>query len=112
MNVIPFHAPRGDDSRRADDGTIAVRSSIAALNTAITSMHRLWQASPSAFGIELIIRWQELRDRLELLDLRAPEALATLEAAQAQLSSLNDDFAAWRKTAPGHAPDSRSGSGS
>ncbi|MBL8705980.1 MAG: hypothetical protein JNM30_14110 [Rhodospirillales bacterium] len=111
MNVIPLHAQTkaGHAGHAADDGSVSVRHSIAALNAAIKSMHLLWQASPNAAGIELIIRWQELRDRLELLDLQAPHARSVLEEARSQLLSLNDDFVAWCETVTREAADSPAG---
>ena len=96
MTVIPFHPPsKVNNTGQLADGTVSVRHSIAALNAAIKSMHMLWQVSPNAAGTELIIRWQELRDRLELLDLQAPDASTTLETARSQLLSLHEDFEAW-----------------
>lgn len=96
-NVIRF-TTRPALASASDDpehGVASIRRSIVELNAAIKTMHMLWQVAPDAAGIELIVRWQELRDSLELLDVRSPEARDTLEGIRSRLNALSADLAAW-----------------
>jgi len=96
-NVIRFttRSIMGDACDDPQRGVESIRRSIVELNAAIKTMHTLWQIAPDAAGIELIVRWQELRDSLELLDIRSPEARETLEGIRSRLFALSSDLAAW-----------------
>jgi|JI10StandDraft_1071094.scaffolds.fasta_scaffold1375167_2 hypothetical protein len=96
-NVIRFTTRPTRDSANDDPehSVESIRRSIVELNATIKTMHTLWQVSPDAAGIELIVRWQELRDSLELLDVRSPQAREELEGIRSRLIALSSDLATW-----------------
>ncbi len=98
-NVIQFN-PRQNFSETTTDENDkgdSISNSIAQLTTAIKRMHGLMRVAPDAGGIDLLTRWQALRDDLERLDLQSPTAREELEAARARLNSSFADLTAWRE---------------
>ena len=88
-----FRETKTDENDKGD----SISKSIAQLTTAIKRMHGLMRVAPDAGGIDLLVRWQALRDDLERLDLQSPTAREELEAARARLHSSFADLVAWRE---------------
>ena len=98
-NVIQFK-PRQNCSEATNgegDKGESISDSIAQLTTAIKRMHGLMRVAPDEGGIDLLIRWQALRDDLERLDLQSPTAREELEVARAELNSSFADLTVWRE---------------
>lgn len=97
-NVIQFNQGRiPSETMNAHEKRNSISESIAQLTSAIKNMHGCLRVAPDAGGIDLLIRWQALRDDLERLDLQSPTAREELEAARARLNSSFADLVAWRE---------------